>query len=104
MVISSKEIIIIIIELILGGIITFILSKLNINPGSLKESILTILIAIITSSVVIYICYKKFKEVGEELDNQQIEHKKLDEKLKIYEQLIDMKVDIRELQKEVFKK
>jgi len=45
----------------------------------------------------------KNKEIEERLNKQETEQKRLMEKLKIYEQLINMKADIKELQKEVFK-
>jgi len=102
--ITSKEITIIIIEIIIGGIIALVLPKINVNISSFKESILIISIAIITSGVVIYIFNKKLKEIGEELDAVKSEQKKLCEKLKIHGLLTDMKVDIKELQKEVFKR
>jgi hypothetical protein len=41
----------------------------------------------------------KINEINKELDDQKLEQKKLIEKLNIYEQLIDIKSDIKELKK-----
>lgn len=67
----------------------------------------TALIFIIVASLVVIIIIGfqlKINEIGEEQENQKTEQKRLGEKLKIHEQLIDIKSDIKELQKRVFKK
>lgn len=45
----------------------------------------------------------KINEINQELDNQKIEQNRLSEKLKIREQLINIKAEIRALEKEVLK-
>lgn len=104
MTVTSKEIIMIILEIAIGIIITLLIPRWNIDIESLKDSIITISVAIITASAIIILVYKKLNEVDEELTCIKKEQEKLGEKLKIHEQLIDMKVEIKELQKKVFKK
>ena len=92
--IKSKDIIIILIGIVLSLIIAIqfrIESFLSNN-----EDIITLIIVVSIS--IVLVIYMKINEINKELDNQKIEQKKLRERLKIYEQLINMKADIKELQ------
>jgi glucan phosphoethanolaminetransferase (alkaline phosphatase superfamily) len=104
--INSKDVVIIIMGIILTALIGLIikisgynLEKLEIN--NIFQNLLLI-IPVIIAIVVIF--YMKLNEINKELDNQKSEQQKLVEKLKIHEQLIDMKAEVKELQKKVFKK
>ncbi len=44
--------------------------------------------------------YDELEKKGRRLDNQEIEIRKLNEKLKIHEQLIDIKADIKTLKRQ----
>ncbi len=54
--------------------------------------------------LVVWAIHKRTNEIKDKTDLQEIEQRRLNEKLKIHEQLIDVKVEIKELQKKVFKK
>jgi len=94
---ESKEIIIIIIGII-GSLIATLLfnSALSLDPINLIFFLigLTIFIILIAS----YILYKRIQESEKTLALQTTEQKKLKERLKIHEQLIDIKADIKNLQ------
>lgn len=45
----------------------------------------------------------KISKIEDRLDSQEREERRLNEKLKIYEQLIDMKAEIKELQNRCLK-
>jgi uncharacterized membrane protein YqjE len=60
------------------------------------------IIAIVLGFVLIIVMI--LSEQNSKIQNLVNEQKKLEEKLKIHEQLIDIKSDIKELQKKVFKK
>jgi len=59
---------------------------------------LVILIIIFGVSIVVII-YLKINEINKEIDNQKLGQQKLGEKLKIHEQLINIKADIKNLQR-----
>jgi len=73
----------------------------------LKTISISLLIFILIGSVLfifIVIIQLNNYEIENRLFNQEKDQKRLTEKLKIHEQLIDMKSEIKELQKEVNKK
>jgi len=103
MALVSKDIIIILI----GGIIAIfaaILSPylLRFNISNITGMYIILVVLILVILVIIWAINKKTNEIKDELENQKLEQQKLNEKLKIYEQLIDMKAEIKELQNEVF--
>lgn len=103
MVITSKEMIVVLLGIV-GSAILAIYLKIeifDINKLGPKDVIIILGLAIIFT---IIIFYKRIKETENEVEKQEKELKRLDEKLKIYEQLINVKVEIKELQKRVFKK
>ena len=101
--ISLKEIIITILGAIFSILIAFLLPQI-INLDQI--SFIYVLLVIITLMIlgIAGVLHKKIKENQERIDKQEVEQEKLGEKLKIHEQLIDMKADIKEIQKKVFKK
>lgn len=60
-------------------------------------------IAVIGAIIIFYILVTVFR-FNSRLNYRGVEQKRLEEKLKIHEQLIDIKSDIKDLQREVFKK
>lgn len=94
MAISSKDISSFILGLLANIISAYLFSLKIINLATLAF--------IIIGSIVIFIIIGiqlKTGEIREELENQKSEQKRLSEKLKIHEQLIEMKAEIKELQK-----
>jgi len=100
--ISSKDYLLI----LLGIIGTLILSltfgnKLNsLESFSLSDILLLTVIGI---SAIVYFIYKRLGEIENDIDEFKKDYIKLNENLKKIEDLINIKVDIIELQKEVFK-
>lgn len=96
--IDSKNWIIILLGIIGSAIIAFLLKlqKIDFKNFQATDILLILGVAIIA---VVFIFYRKIREINDELDNQEKEQKRICEKLKIYEQLIDMKAEIKELQK-----
>ncbi len=90
----------------MGLILTALLStSINLEKIGLKQFLGNNFILIIAISIsIIIVVYMKINEINQELDNQKIEQNRLAEKLKIHEQLINIKAEIKTLQKEVFKK
>ncbi|MBS3075535.1 hypothetical protein J4429_03670 [Candidatus Pacearchaeota archaeon] len=100
--IESKDILITIIGLILTALLSI---SINLEKIGLKQFLSNNFILIIAISVsIIIVVYMKINEINQELDNQKIEQNRLSEKLKIHEHLINIKAEIKTLQKEVFKK
>jgi len=68
-----------------------------------KIDIITLFFILIGSLIILIIIGFKLKtdEIKEELDNKKMEQIKLNEKLKIYEQLIDMKVEDKNMKKRI---
>lgn len=97
-IIKSKDWIIIVI----GIIISFLLSSISFLKGFDFKDIQNIYLILITSLIFIFlitwILHKRINENNEELEDTKLEQKRLGEKLKIYELLIDMKAEIKELQ------
>ena len=98
--ITSKDIgIPLILGLIVNILSAYLFSLKLISFNSLLLITITSLIVIIIAGIQL-----KISEIKDEIINQQTEQKRLDEKLKIHEQLINMKSEIKELQKKVFKR
>lgn len=96
MAISSKEITILIIGLIGSVLLAVILKLQPFDLNKLQISDLLIIFFILVISIII-IVYLKINEINKELDNQKFNQVKLSEKLKIHEQLIDIKTEINQL-------
>ena len=102
---SSKEIIIILIGLVSTAFLGIILNTIDLNQytSQIKNSITMVVIVFIAAITIISILYKKMSEVNKELELINSKQKDLEEKLKRTEDLINIRVDIKELQKEIFK-
>ncbi|MFH1585712.1 MAG: hypothetical protein ABIB79_03010 [archaeon] len=101
MTISSKEVIILVIGLI-GAVLLAIILKLqpfDFNRLQISDLLLIFFVSIISIIIIVYL---KINEINKELDDQKLNQTKLNEKLKIHEQLIDIKAEIKQL-KEVKK-
>ncbi|OGJ16675.1 hypothetical protein A3K73_00625 [Candidatus Pacearchaeota archaeon RBG_13_36_9] len=103
-IISSKDIILISIGLVISFIFAFIFSIKQFDLNNITSVYLILIIALLLIGITVWALHKRIDEIKDELDNQATEQKRLGEKLKIHEQLIDMKAEIKELQKKVFKK
>lgn len=94
-------------DIAIPSIIAFTINAISAYLFALHTiNISTLIFIVIGSIVVILIIGIQLKTRGssERLNNLELEQQKLVEKLKIHEQLIDMKAEIKELQKKVFKK
>lgn len=102
---SSKDILIILIGIVLTFLLPLITLQLDIfNLGNQEKSNITILLIIIISSIgIISITYKKFREINIELEKSKMKLEEFDKRFKTIEELNNIRLDIRELQKEVFK-
>jgi len=99
MTISSKEIILLIIGVIVSIILTLFPLLKNIKLYSFETVYGILIITLIILGVLLWAFHRENNEIKEDLENQKTEQTKLGEKLKIHEQLIDMKAEIKELQK-----
>jgi len=100
--IDSKNIIIIIV----GALISLLLALFPYEDLKLNDfnTIYFIIIAVTVGILgIVWVIGTKTKEINEKLDSQATEQQKINERLKIYEQLIDIKAEIKDLQREVFK-
>lgn len=68
-------------------ILGLLIKKVNIETVNIKDYISIILIIVFIVSAILYVTYKKFREIDKELESQKLEQRRLDEKLKIYERL-----------------
>jgi len=95
MAISSKEIIILLLSII-GSILIGLSVRDYSKTSQLKDFLGIIITIIIGVFAVIFIVYRKFKEINDELENQKKKQVQLDEKLKIYKRLakIEKKIGI----------
>ncbi|MEK6891002.1 MAG: hypothetical protein AABX03_02595 [Nanoarchaeota archaeon] len=103
--INSKDILILFISIIGTLLLTLTSFQFDIfNFGDQEKSNITIILIIIVAAVgIIWILYKKFREVNEELEKNKIKLEEFDKRFKMIEELNDIRLNIRELQKEVNK-
>lgn len=92
---SAKELTIILIEFLIAILISFLFSKINFfDNNKILYSIITLiflgLIFIIILVLILWIIYRRIGEIDEALDEQEKGQKKLEEKLKIHEMLINI--------------
>lgn len=93
--------------ILISFIIGFIINLVSVYLLYLKTISLNLFIFVLMGSIfiiIIVITQLSSYEIENRLAYQEKNQRKLDEKLKIHEQLIDMKADIKELQREVFRK
>src|SRR4030042_6482921 len=96
--IQAKELLLTILGVIFTLILTLLFGdKLN-SPERFSFFDIFLLLIFVISFIVIFF-YRKIGEVDEDIKKLDKEQKRLDERLKINEQLIDMKADIKELQR-----
>lgn len=103
---SSKELTIIFIEFLVTIFLMILSSKMNfffndIKSPSVLSLILLVIVIIIVIALVFGIIYKRIGEIGKALEKQEIKQVGLEEKLKRYEQLIEVKADIKDLQRRI---
>lgn len=100
---NSKDVIILVTSSIFGivlGIVTDFAFKVNeikliwLSIGSLLAMIL----------IAVWIFYMRIREAEEDIIKYKSNQDKIEEKLKIHENLVDIMVDIKELQRKVFRK
>ncbi len=103
MAISSKEVIIILLGIVGSTLLGLLLQGLNFNLLNIKEYIMIIGIIIVLVSAIIFVIYKKFREVDIELEKQNNELKNIDNRFKTIEDLNNIKSDIKELQRKILK-
>src|SRR3989344_6930137 len=100
---SSKELTIILIELLVGILLWILSSRIgfsfNTKLSSIIGLILLIIVVIIILVLVFGIIYRRFGELDRALEKQENKELELEEKLKRVEQLIDIKTDIKDLQR-----
>jgi len=103
---TSKEIVVLIINLLVGFGVAYLFVTYDFSPSNFKltRELLTMSSVIFIVIVALIVVFgKKFNELTEQLNHQELEFKKLGEKLKIHEQLLDMRSDINYLKKEILK-
>lgn len=94
-------------EILVYSLIGLIINILSAYLFSLNRINITQMIFILGGSLIFIIILGvqyRTNEIIDELDNQKTQIKKLDEKLKIYKQLIDVKADIKFLKENYDKK
>lgn len=103
MAIKSKDATLLVISLILLAILAIVFQyKLVLNEMNLLFMRVVLLTVVVIS--ITWIFYMRLREAEKDIINQSLFQERVNEKLKIHEQLIDIKADIQELQKKVFKK
>ena len=102
---SSKEWTIIFIELLIAVSIWLLSS--NFDFSSIFNSVVGLLLLIIVVAVVVAsifgIIYKRIGEIDKAVEKQENKQGELEEKLKRTEQLIDIKADVKDLQRRIEK-
>jgi len=90
--IEAKELFIILIGTAIPLILTlFFGDKLSLDNPSLENIFILLIIAVI---FIIYVVYRRIGELGEEIVYVKEEHKKLEERLKIHQQLTNIEARI----------
>ena len=97
MAISSKEITLLFISLVAAVILSFFLPKfLNWKNLDIMDLFIFLILVVI---MIIWVIYTKIREVNDDLDQQKMEIKKLDERLKIHNQLVNLEARLIALEK-----
>jgi len=102
--VTFKEIVIFFLG-ILGSVISGLLLVIffNIDITSLKDSIATITIMIILAGVLLWIFQKKIDEVNVELEERENRQKELENELKRFGDLIDVKAENKYIKDKIFR-
>ncbi len=100
---KTKEIILLLISIIALPLLSFIFTYFNFNlkfdlNNFLKISDLLIILLIYTI-IIVFVIYTKIKEVNGDIDEIKIEQKKLNEKIKIYQEIGYLKARVDLLEK-----
>ncbi|MBS3092712.1 hypothetical protein J4466_04830 [Candidatus Pacearchaeota archaeon] len=103
--ITSKDILLILIGIIGALLLAFISLQLDmLNLEDQQKSNITIIITIIIATTgVIWISYKKFREIDQELEKSNEKIEELNKRFKTIEDLNDIRLNIKDLQRKVFK-
>ena len=103
--VSSKDILTWLISIIGALLLTLISLQSNIfNFGDQEKSNITIILIIVVAAIgLIWISYKKFREIDKELEKYKGKINEFDKRFKMIEELNDIRLNIKEIQKEVFK-
>lgn len=96
--IQAKEILIIIMGVAITIILTILFENKLIDVGnfSSKDVLILVVVAIIA---IVYIIYKRIGEIDEDIENIRKDYYKLDERLKISNQLINLEARVIALEK-----
>ena len=97
--IQAKEILVILIGIVGTLILTISFENRLINLGSITLQDILILI-IISIIAIIYVIYKRMDEIEDDIENIKKDYNKLDERLKIHKQLINLDARLIALEKE----
>ncbi len=95
---ASKDIVGILLSIVGAAIFALLLGQQKIDIQNFQATDVLVILGVAVIAIVL-VFYKKINEINDEMSNQADEQNRIEEKLKIYEQLIDMKADIKELQK-----
>lgn len=90
---ESKDLLITITGII-GSLVTTIIINLILKSNTINILFSLIGLLAVFILTISYLLYKKITEIEEVYEKQEIEQKRLNEKLKIHEQLVDIKKDI----------
>lgn len=90
---ESKDLVITVVG-IMGSILAAIILNDLTTLNMINFVLAIILLLAIVTFIIAYFLYRRIVESAEIIYNQQIEQKRMGEKLKIHEQLIDIKKDI----------
>ena len=96
--IQAKEILILTLGVIATLILTVLFENNIINLESFSSKDVTI-ITIIAIVMIIYVLYKRIEEIDNEINNTRKEHKKLEERLKIHNHLINIEAKLIALER-----
>jgi len=95
MAITSKEVVIIAIEIIIAIIVGFLVNNSSVEFFQIKEYLPMLVIVIIILSGLGYIIYKKIDEINEDLGIKEAKQKELEDRIKRAEDLVDIKAEIK---------
>lgn len=96
--IKSKEFIILLLGLvgsILSALLLKIFGKENLHSFGIIDFVIILVLVIV---FIIFVVYKRMSEINNEIELIRYEQKRLIEKLKIHEQLIELKAEIKKWQ------
>jgi len=88
-------------EIAIPSIIAFVINIISAYLFALHTIDINLMMFIIIGSIIVIIIIgiqSKNKNISEKLEKLELSNKKLEEKLKIHEQLVDIKADIKNLQ------